>query len=56
MSDRPIREAREAWVEQLEREYVIRLLDRHRRNIPEAASAAGVDRTYLYRLLRKHQL
>jgi transcriptional regulator with GAF, ATPase, and Fis domain len=54
--DRPLREAREAWIDALEREYVRRLLARHDGNVQEAAATAGVDRTYVYRLIRKHGL
>ena len=37
-------------------EYVEALLDRHDRNVSAAAEAAGVDRTYLYRLVRKYRI
>ena len=33
-----------------------RLLERHGRNVSAAADAAGLDRTYVYRLIRKHGL
>jgi two-component system, NtrC family, response regulator GlrR len=46
---RPFREFREA----AERVYVRRLLERHGGNVAAAAHAAGVDRTYVYRLARK---
>jgi len=54
--DRPLRDAREAWLDALEREYVRRLLERHSGNVSAAAATAGVDRTYVYRLIRKHGL
>jgi transcriptional regulator of acetoin/glycerol metabolism len=38
----------------MEREYVTALIERHGRNVTAAAQAAGVDRTYLHRLLRKY--
>jgi two-component system response regulator GlrR len=47
---------REAWIDSGEREYVRRLLLRHDRNVASAAREAGVDRTYIYRLIRKHEL
>jgi transcriptional regulator with GAF, ATPase, and Fis domain len=47
---------REAWVDAGEREYVRRLLARHDRNVAAAAREAEVDRTYIYRLIRKHEL
>ena len=47
---------REAWVDNGEREYIGRLLKRHARNVVAAAKEAEVDRTYIYRLIRKHEL
>ncbi len=47
---------REAWIDSGEREYVRRLLLRHDRNVAAAAREAEVDRTYIYRLIRKHDL
>ncbi len=47
---------REQWVDFGERTYVERILERHERNVAVAAQHAGVDRTYLYRLMRKHGL
>ena len=47
---------REAWIDSGEKEYVRRLLVRHDRNVAAAAREAGVDRTYIYRLIRKHEL
>jgi len=46
---------RDAWLDAGEREYIRGLL-RRQRNVAEAAREAGVDRTYLYRLVRKHGL
>jgi transcriptional regulator with GAF, ATPase, and Fis domain len=54
--DEPFKEFREQWIDRGEREYVRRLLDRHGRNVAAAAEAAGLDRTYVYRLIRKHDL
>lgn len=47
---------RESWIDSGEKEYVRRLLLRHDRNVAAAAAEAGVDRTYVYRLIRKHDL
>jgi transcriptional regulator with GAF, ATPase, and Fis domain len=47
---------REAWIDAGEKEYVRRLLLRHDRNVAAAAREAEVDRTYIYRLIRKHEL
>jgi transcriptional regulator with GAF, ATPase, and Fis domain len=52
----PFKEFRERWIDHGEREYVRRLLERHGRNVAAAAEAAGLDRTYVYRLIRKHDL
>ncbi len=54
--DRPYKEVREEWVDYLERAYFKRLLEKHERNVAEAAQAAGVDRTYIYRLIRRYGL
>ncbi len=54
--DRPYKEVREDWLEYLEREYFRRLLVKHGRNVSAAADEAGVDRTYVYRLIRRHEL
>jgi two-component system response regulator GlrR len=54
--EQPFKEFRERWIEQGEREYLRRLLERHDRNVAGAAEQAGLDRTYVYRLLRKHGL
>ena len=39
-----------------ERHYIKGLLERHERNISAAAETAGLNRTYLYRLVAKHGL
>jgi two-component system response regulator GlrR len=54
--DQPFKEFRERWIDHGEREYLQRLLERHGRNVPAAAEQAGLDRTYVYRLIRKHGL
>jgi two-component system response regulator GlrR len=54
--DLPLKEAREAWMDRFERLYVGKLLERHQRNVAQAAQEAGVHRTYLYRLIVKHGL
>ncbi len=47
---------REAWIDRGEADYVRKLLDRHGGNVSNAARAAGLARTYLHRLIRKHGL
>ncbi len=53
--DRPLQETRTIWLDVLERSYVARLLERHGGNVARAAEAADIDRTHLYRLIRKHE-
>jgi two-component system, NtrC family, response regulator GlrR len=50
--DKPLKELRE----DVEREYVRGLLERHGRNVNAVAAAAGIDRTYVYRLIKKYAL
>jgi two-component system, NtrC family, response regulator GlrR len=52
----PFREVRARWLDHLEREYVRSLLSLHQGNISAVGKAAGLDRTYIYRLIRKHDL
>jgi DNA-binding NtrC family response regulator len=47
---------REQWINRGEREFLQALLERHQRNVAAAAKEAGLDRTHIYRLLRKHGL
>jgi DNA-binding NtrC family response regulator len=55
-ADLPYKQARAQMIEAFEREYVRGLLDRHEGNVSKAARAAGIDRVYLHRLLRKYNL
>jgi DNA-binding NtrC family response regulator len=55
-ADLPYKQARAQMIEAFEREYVRGLLDRHEGNVSKAARAAGIDRVYLHRLLRKYGL
>ncbi len=54
--DLPIREARERWIEALEREYLRALMERFGEDHRKAADAAGLHEKSLRRLLQKHQL
>ena len=56
MFDANYKDFRERWIDVGEQEYVRRLLRRHGGNVAAAAREAGVDRTYVYRLIRKHDL
>jgi two-component system response regulator GlrR len=53
---RPLREAREEWVNTFEKRYLEELLGLHDNRVSAAARAAHVDRIYFYRLLWKHGL
>jgi DNA-binding NtrC family response regulator len=48
------KEFREKWIELGEREYLRRLMLRTNRSSGAASREAGLERTYLYRLLKKH--
>ncbi len=53
---RPLTEARRAAVDAWERAYLTSLMRLFPGKVAEAARSVGVDRVYLYRLLRKHGL
>ncbi len=48
--------AKEAMVGAFEKDYLSQLLEKCGGNLSKAARVAGLDRTHLYRLLKKHQL
>jgi len=52
--DVPFKELSRAWTEHLERVYLEKMLDRHGGNVSAVARAAGLDRSYVHRLMRKH--
>jgi transcriptional regulator with GAF, ATPase, and Fis domain len=54
--EKTYKDFREEWIDYGEREYMRRLLRRHDRNVAAAAREAELDRTYIYRLIRKHDL
>ncbi|MCA9673130.1 MAG: sigma 54-dependent Fis family transcriptional regulator [Myxococcales bacterium] len=54
--DLPYKEAKARWIDHFEIAYVSSLLDRTEGNVAAAAREAGVDRTYLFRLIRKYKL
>ena len=49
-------EAREKWLEPLERQYLTDLLAKHGGNVKTAAKAAGINTVTLYRLLKRRGL
>ena len=54
--EKPLKIAREEWINELETRYLQGQLARHDGNITTAARAAGVNRVHFYRLLWKHGL
>jgi len=54
--DAPFKVLRERWVDHLEREYMKALLAKHGRDVGKIADEAELDRSYVHRLLRKHDL
>ena len=54
--DEPFHEVRARWLDHLEREYVSGLLKQHQGNMAQVARVAGLNRSYLYRLVKKHGL
>jgi two-component system, NtrC family, response regulator GlrR len=56
-TDQAFKELRDVWLDYLERAYLVELIARHGRRSPLAlAEAAGLDRSYMHRLLKKHGL
>lgn len=51
----PYAEARKHALETFERQYALRIVELHGGNVTRAATAAEVDRAYLYKLLRRHR-
>jgi two-component system response regulator GlrR len=51
----PLAEARRRLLDDFERAYVAELLALHDGKVSSAAAAAGVDRTYFYKLLRRYR-
>lgn len=54
--DKPFKEAKNQLVDQFERDYLAKLLERHGGNISRASREAQIERAYLQRLVRKHGL
>ncbi|MBW2526940.1 MAG: sigma 54-interacting transcriptional regulator [Deltaproteobacteria bacterium] len=52
----PYSEAKRRLLDQFERQYLTSLLEAHAGNVSAAARAAGMDRVYVYKLLRKHAI
>jgi two-component system response regulator GlrR len=54
--DQPFKQVRQAWTDHLERVYIAGMLQRHGRSLARIAEASGLDRSYVHRLMRKHEL
>jgi DNA-binding NtrC family response regulator len=54
--DLPYKEARGLAIAGFERRYVRQLLKAHDGNVSSAARAAGIDRNYLYRLMKRYDI
>jgi len=52
--DEPFKVVRDRWLEHLEAQYLRAMVERYQRDTDAIAKAAGLDRSYVYRLLRKH--
>jgi DNA-binding NtrC family response regulator len=51
--DLPFREFRDAWSEEGERRYLLALLERHGNDAVAVAKATGIDKSYLYKIMRR---
>ena len=55
-SEVPFKVLRDQWLDHLERAYLTALIARNGRNITAVDAAAGLDRSYIHRLIKKHDL
>jgi DNA-binding NtrC family response regulator len=55
-ADEPFKLIRDRWLDHLERAYLRSMMERHKRDTSAIAQASGLDRSYVYRLMRKHEL
>ena len=53
-ADKPFKDAKNDLIEEFERAYLSDLLARNKQNISQSARAAGIERAYLQRLIRKY--
>jgi transcriptional regulator with GAF, ATPase, and Fis domain len=54
ISSLPLKDAKDALIEEFEKQYLIDLIERHDGNVSRAARTAGMDRKSITRLLKKH--
>lgn len=55
-ADEPFKLIRDRWLDHLERTYLRAMMGRHGRDTSAIAAASGLDRSYVYRVMRKHEL
>lgn len=55
-ADRPFKDAKNELIDDFERKYVKDLLERNDNNISQSARAAGIERAYLQRLMKKYDI
>ncbi|MFA5623949.1 MAG: sigma 54-interacting transcriptional regulator [Bradymonadales bacterium] len=55
-SDRPFKDAKEAWLASFESEYILSLLQRNNYNISQAARESDIDRKYFRKLMKKYDI
>jgi transcriptional regulator with GAF, ATPase, and Fis domain len=55
-TDEAFKEVRDRWLEHLAREYMRAMVAKYNRDTNAIAQAAGLDRSYVYRLIRKLEL
>jgi DNA-binding protein Fis len=56
LDDAPYKQARVLCLQDFERRYLVRVIERAQGNLSAAARIAGLNRGHLYRLLWKHGL
>ena len=56
ISTLPLKDAKDALIEEFEKQYLLDLIERHDGNVSRAARTAGMDRKSITRLLKKHQI
>ncbi len=55
-ADRPFKDAKNDLIDEFERKYVKDLLERNGNNVSQSARAAGIERAYLQRLMKKYDI
>ncbi|MFO0627227.1 MAG: sigma 54-interacting transcriptional regulator [Polyangiales bacterium] len=55
-TEETFKDVRDRWLDHLEREYMRAMVARFTRDTSAIANASGLDRSYVYRMLRKHEL